>query len=214
MIISDEFKDFISILTSFASIANFCVTGPATILAAILGIIGIQTWKKQYKGKNNYELAQRLLVLAYKVRNAINIVRNPYVSAGEMSEAAMSEKIEGNFTNESDMKKVNQAVYRRRWTNIEKIYPEIETTLFEAEAVWGKEILAGYDKLKACIRTLNTNLSLFFTTPDREETRLIRNKIEKYIYGIPDKSGPDPFADEVDNAIKEIEKYLRQFMKL
>jgi hypothetical protein len=81
---------------TYLSIAKDIFTVLASITAGIVAIIGLQTWKKQLKGKTEYELAQRLLMAVYKIRDAIYYVRNPFMSAGEINQALKDANVEQN----------------------------------------------------------------------------------------------------------------------
>jgi hypothetical protein len=59
----------------------------ATVAAVTVGYMGLSTWKKQLKGKTEYQLARRCLIGIYKLRDAINEVRHPLISLGEMQAA-------------------------------------------------------------------------------------------------------------------------------
>lgn len=59
-----------------------------TILVALVGggvaIYGLISWKRQLKGKTEYELARRVLRAVYRLRDAIRGIRNPLQSTGEI----------------------------------------------------------------------------------------------------------------------------------
>ena len=67
----------------------------AAITASVVAVLGLQAWKKQLKGKTEYELAQRLLRGVYRVRNAFADVRNPRKTDAEIAQAMREENIEG-----------------------------------------------------------------------------------------------------------------------
>jgi type IV secretory pathway VirB2 component (pilin) len=58
------------------------VTGLAAATAAVIGVLGLRTWKAQLKGKTEYETARSLLRCVYRVRDAMRVVRNPFQGGG------------------------------------------------------------------------------------------------------------------------------------
>ncbi|OQY20711.1 MAG: hypothetical protein B6I35_10155, partial [Anaerolineaceae bacterium 4572_32.2] len=70
-------------LQEYITLAKDVVTILAALVAATVAIMGLRTWRKQLRGKTEYELARRLLRSVYRVRDAIRIVRNPFISSAE-----------------------------------------------------------------------------------------------------------------------------------
>lgn len=50
----------------------------AIIIAAIISIIGLNTWKRQLKGNSEYNLAIKASISLYELREVIIQVRNPF----------------------------------------------------------------------------------------------------------------------------------------
>jgi hypothetical protein len=69
-------------IARWVTIAKDVMTGIATIAAAVVATMGLHTWKRQLFGNSNYELSRRLLRSAYRLREAIQFVRNPLMLAG------------------------------------------------------------------------------------------------------------------------------------
>lgn len=67
----------IDTVQKYITLIKDIITGLSAFTAAVIAIMGLQAWKKQLKGKTEYELAQRLLRATYKVREAFSWVRNP-----------------------------------------------------------------------------------------------------------------------------------------
>ncbi|MCD4813731.1 hypothetical protein K8S19_08585 [bacterium] len=60
-------------------IKDVILTGAAIAVA----ITGLNTWKRQLKGKFEYDLCRRILVTLFKYRDAIDGVRHPFMYASE-----------------------------------------------------------------------------------------------------------------------------------
>jgi hypothetical protein len=77
------------------------VTGISAIVVAITAVCGLQTWKKQIKGETEYDLARRMLISVYEVREAISEFRNPWQSGVETEHAKKQKSLEGDYINEA-----------------------------------------------------------------------------------------------------------------
>lgn len=69
----------------YASIAKDVITASAAVTAAVVAVKGLRAWKKQLRGKTDYELARRCLKAVYRVRDGIRMVRNPLQSSEEIA---------------------------------------------------------------------------------------------------------------------------------
>ncbi len=73
-------------------------------LTSVVAMYGIDTWRREFKWKKKYELAEELLLCVYEVRECFTVIRNPFISAKELTP---------NQTNESTpsdiLKRSNQA---------------------------------------------------------------------------------------------------------
>jgi len=49
--------------------------GLAAIVALVVAVLGINAWRRQLRGKNEYELAEEVLSLFYRARDIIRAMR-------------------------------------------------------------------------------------------------------------------------------------------
>jgi len=173
----------------------------ATIIASYVAITGLDAWRKQLKGKTDYELARRYLRAIYKIRESIKEVRNPFISIEEifiaLSESGLSEE------EHSNSRKSNRAVYSKRWKKVMESKNELDIELLEAEVSWGKNSTIISKDLNDLIRKLYVGIKMFLEYP---ENRLDRD----ILYDIGEE---DIFNKEVDTAIQKIENYLKVYLK-
>ncbi len=191
---------------TYLSMANDIFTILAAIIAGAVAIIGLQTWRKQLVGKNEYELAQKLLRAVYKIRGAVFHVRNPYMSPGEIGQAMKEENIERDITNPDIHAKYETAVYQHRWIHIQDAFSELEITMLEAEAIWGSKVSDSFRRLKEIVGELYANVQTHIRqTHDYENYRYKPELIEtadSIIYGFND-TGNDEFTRKLLASIRE-----------
>jgi hypothetical protein len=205
---------------SYISIAKDILTGGAALTAGIVAVLGLQAWKKQLKGKVEYELARRLLRAALNVRDAIRFVRNPLQTGGEIDHAVKEAGIDLDPRSPEYRAKSEAAVYQQRWKRLYEAMSQIEIELLEAEVSWGSEILERVKPLRACIGTLRGKLWLHSynlehpSYSENEAARQEREEIVQTIYWMSDDLTQDSFGMEVKTAIDGIAHFLSPYLKM
>jgi hypothetical protein len=104
---------------TYLPIIKDIVTILATATAAIVAIIGLQTWKRQITGKAEYDLARRVLIASYKVRDAF--VENKL------------------FFSERDNPEESKKKHERGIAKIDEAIANLNVELLEAKVVWGDD---------------------------------------------------------------------------
>jgi hypothetical protein len=120
-----ELKDAISIITSVALV--------------LIGISGLETWKRQLRGNVEYDQSRKLLRAVYKVRDAIRIVRNPFMGTAEHITALERAGISTKEINSFDDKlrdKAFRLAYQGRLEKLSEAVSELNLVAFEAEVLW------------------------------------------------------------------------------
>jgi len=153
--------EIVSLIKDISSIIS------GTILI-VIAIMGLQTWKRQLKGNTEYELARRFLSAVYKIRDAISYIRNPFVSAGEISSALQEANIEIDKSDSEYQVKKQNALYQKRWKKIQEALSEYNLVIFEVEVLWGKEIRETIKPLWNCISDLHLEIQRMLTKLNQE----------------------------------------------
>src|SRR3989304_91489 len=86
--------DFLIQAQPYLTFVKDIVTLISLAVAALVAIKGLQTWRRQLKGTADYDLAKRLLKAAYRLRDALQAVRNPFMSSGEVQYAIKEVQLE------------------------------------------------------------------------------------------------------------------------
>jgi len=175
------------------------ITAISAIIIAVLAIYGIREWKRQIKGKTNYEIARRYLRAALKFRNEIQYVRNPFIPVNEMQIALK----EHGFKSEeyTDTVKTNMAVYSRRWKKVQEAWSDLEVELLDAEVSWGLDAVDASKDLILLAKELFAALQMYIDGN--------RKKIkDELIYNQGTPGEPDDFSKRVMEAIDKIKVFL------
>lgn len=171
----------LSILNSFSDYSDVLIA----VATIIILLLGLREWKKQLKGKTEYELSIRLLRATYRIRDAIQEVRNIY--SGDS--------------------------YKEIWKLVSDEYLDLDIEIIESEILWGKEIHEIVKPLKKCIRNLYTNLRRHLNYKKSKNQYEIE-KVEKIVFIQSNKPEDDEYTKKLESAVKQIENYVRPHMKL
>jgi hypothetical protein len=200
-----DIKDFVSILTA-----------PITVLFAYLGL---RAWKRQLKGKDKYDSSKRLLKSVFKIRDAVKIVRNPFVDSSEQYMAIKAHDLKIIQINpmqwtKEDSASINRAVYATRWKSITDAFIEFEVERLESEILFKKVLQISLDKFVGHIISLNAALDTVLNNEAgvEENFRRAMRKIVFKQHGEGEMR--DKYFLEFEGTIKEIENFLKPYIRL
>ena len=202
------------------SLIKDIVTILATVIGGGVAIYGLIAWKRQLKGKTEYELARRVLRAVYRVRDAIRGIRNPFQSSGEIAQALKEAGISIDVNSHEYRAQSAESVYQVRWRRLNEARSDLQLELLEAEVSWGNDIIDQLKPLNECVGELYATIWLYIQDlnepyqdkgSDYAEQRERRRKILYEISLDPDK---DPFSGQIKKAVEQIERFLKPHLKL
>lgn len=190
-------------------------------IATSVGIIsGIRSWLSQVKGKNRYECAKNMIAGAYRIRDQIEHVRSPFMSAAEW----VDRKVDANEAPGEKFARVSYSAYRRRLTRVTDALNFWLPTVTEAEALFGKEARDEAGKLEHVVAKLSSAIEMYHQLllhehRDEKLYRILENTIYGVHPGIAKEHdteadfNDDGFQASLDEAIRSIREYFTQFIK-
>ncbi len=183
------------------------ITTAAALTAIFVGVSGLDTWKKQLKGRTDYELSRRYLRSLLKLRDSLQYVRNPLITAGEFTQ---SRKEIVKESESPDTVEDNVAVYIVRWKKVQEALSDLQIESFEAQVSWGQEILRLEKPIKQLVTKLNVNLMLML---DKELEYSEKKESHEVVYNSGSDDNPDKFTSELNIAIENVETYLTRYLR-
>lgn len=200
-----------------ASLLKDVVLSGTAITGAIVAVKGLGTWRRQLKGKSEYELSRRVLVTLFKYRDAINGVRHPAMWAYELP-SPPEEEAEKMSPEQIRFYGTSKA-YQARWDKVQTERTSLYADLLEAEAIWGIELKDLFKKVFDLEHELFTRIRHYIEliNPDTDEAtkeaiQRIDEKAREIMYD--NMSGePDEYKQDLVSAIENIEKYLKPKLK-
>lgn len=173
------------------------VVSLSAIIVAGVAVPGLWQWRRQLRGRTEYELARRFLRSAYRVRDAMALVRNPL------------------GFQDPDKERAN---YEERWANLVENLSELRMERAEAEVHWRESVRDALKPLYRCIGELRVSLSDYLeqtTRPDPPEMSPERRRgIEGVVFEISEDPGQDPFTAKIADAINRVEALVEPHLRM
>ena len=201
-------------ITEWISAAKEVIIGLSAVFATIFAYVGINTWRKELKGKAEYQLAKDVLKSVYKVRDAFKHVRHPAIFAYEYPEEMRD--YSGHLKREKDYEGTLY-VYEKRWQKMDEAFRELEEHHLDAQVEWGSEFQNVIVKLRSCRAELLVTIQQMLDEKKNPQ-RVMRDKesMEKAFSILYDNGGNsefDKFTPQIEAAVKEFEVWLRPHIK-
>lgn len=176
------------------------ITSIATLAGIYIAWSGLQQWKKQLRGRTDYEIARRYMRAVLKLRDAVHYVRNPFIPASEFDEALVKNGV--NLSEEISDRKKDAAVYSERWKQVASATSDLNIETIDAEISWGKEASKIQDNLRKSVSKLSVAINLLVRGHSREgDFKIIYQQGEK-----------DFFSEEINESVQEIQNYLKKYL--
>lgn len=182
----------------------------AAIIASYVGLKGLGTWRRQLSGNMEYTLAKSILMSMYELREAIKGVRNPFMAYSREPDLPREEK-EKLTQKEMEFHALVQA-FQARWKPVTGASSKLRADLFEAEVVWGQNLVDKINPLFRLIKELwlaiqdhleALNPNIPYESPGPE---INKNRYTIMYEGDPEK---DDFNKQLEAAIRDVEIELK-----
>lgn len=193
--------DIFSIIKDIALSAAACVTGS-------VAVVGLGAWRKELRGRANFDVARQLARAAYIVRDQLGYCRSAFTAAQEFPTGYKSS------LSTSDSKEEGDAwahVYANRWEPLSKAVQDFDTTSLEAEALWGHDVKQQCTELRGCVRVLQVGIEMFlqdkYSGGQLFKNAQLAQRIESDIWDT--QSDDNELTKRINTAINGIEVFLR-----
>lgn len=173
--------------------------------------------KTDFKGKDKYELAKRILRVTFNLRDHISYARNPMMLEYEFQpdpEDNLEMKADYNLE-KKDAERIHEVrvAFRKRMKPIVELMEKFEVERVEAEILFGthtREILL---PLRSHIHKLNRAIQSYITSLYHHLTRKtrVRDKSEDEVI-FEGYSSEDPYKAELLKIVEKIEDLCRSYM--
>ncbi len=185
----------------------------SAILVAFFTFLGLHTWRKQLKGKSEYEKAKEVLKAVYTVRDAFNYVRNNFIFSYEYPEEMLDSSgyLKNGFKYEG-----NLHVYNKRLELLNEAFLELEEKHLDAQIEWGSEFQDVIKPLRECRGELLSAIRLYLedlkqntniTTSPEDKMDILK----KVFFQEADSEHGD-FTKKINDAVDKFYSRLQPFI--
>ena len=197
------------------TIVKDILVGLSAIFLSIIAFLGLNTWRKEIKGKSEYQLAKNVLKSVYNVRDAFNHVRNPGIFQYEYPDD-MCDSL-GHLKKEFDYAGTSY-VYEKRWEKLIEAFKELEEHHLNAQVEWGSEFQRKIIKIRKCKTDLMITIQqmLLRRKNPNESKQIIPEEASKersILYLSGDDTQQNEFTLQIREAINEFEEWLRPYIQ-
>ncbi len=116
----------------------------ATLVASVMAIVGIGTWRRDFSGKRNIELAEETLILFYRAADAIRAMRSPGAFEHEFAHVVQKD---GESPHTFTARKMVAPLFQRH-EHYSELFASIQATRYRYMARFGKNAGAPFDDLR------------------------------------------------------------------
>lgn len=191
-------------------------TGTAALVAAYVGLKGLDAWKRQLRGTSDYKLARRLLKLTYQARDKIQRIRAPMKFGAEFEQALEEQDIDLEEGEEPTKLQKTEAWYQMHWEGLNEILSDLKVAQLEAEALWGPHIPEVFSSLNEVIGELQVAISqqLRFIKggPHVDPTAEQREEVRNILYRRSWDPDEDDFTAKIEGAVADVREEARPYL--
>jgi hypothetical protein len=182
----------------------------SVIVASLVAIYGINSWRREYRGKKRAELAEEALCLFYEGRDAISHIRSPFTSGAE----GKTRKPGENESPEQSAAYDQAYVLFERYNSHIELFNKLYSMRYRFMAQFGIESAAPFEEFRIILNHLIASarsLGRLWAQRNRihlteEREKRLDDLIEKqeafFWEGLPEE---DPIAPRVESCINKIE---------
>lgn len=183
------------------SAAADLVTAIATLGAVVVAGVGLRTWRKELKGRADFETARQLARDTYALREALGTFRAPLYSSAEFPDGDI------------DSAEGYASMFQNRWRPLGAALATFESTSLEAEALWGAPVREKTDRLRRCVVRVFVAVEAFVDDKrsggrDFKSDPDFGKRTRADVAGTPD-SETNQMSVEIAAAVRDIEDFLK-----
>ena len=194
----------------FGIIKDIFLAG-AAVTTAYVAYTGVEKWKKELRGKADFDVARELAKSMYYLRNEIQYCRSPFYSMSEFPE-----NYKGSIGNHSPEEE-GQAwahMFANRWDGVGDAIEDFETATLEAEALWGAAIREKTGAIRKLVAELRSSIEAVISDKYSGGQNFKDKEFgEQMMANIAATSTEEnAFSQRMEKAISDLESELRPYL--
>ena len=180
-----------------------------------VAIYGIDSWRREHKGKREIELAEEVLALFYEARDTIRYIRSPFSPAGECADIEKAP----NETDSQWQARKNASVVFKRYDDRKELFNKIYAARYRFMAQVGTEEAQPFDDLNIIVQEIKTAAFMLAQLwprdnfPNEEQLQRHLEQVQQKEDIIWDSGAEsDQIKLKIDDVITRIEKTCREII--
>lgn len=113
------------------------------IIASFTAIYGIGAWRREMRGRNEYDLVEEVLVLFYEARDRIRAIRAPFVPVFE----EIKRETDTRETKEKKFALDRAYIVMERYQKYQEVFNKLHTLRYRFMALFGEDKVKPFDDL-------------------------------------------------------------------
>lgn len=183
--------------------SNLAVTA-VSVATPILGLFGFRSWRRELTGKTKYQSSHKILLVLYKIRDRIDVARNPFFDVAEYQGFSHDDK-DVNLLNAGFRQEAY--AYNRRLIPLRELYEELHMLSLEAEALWEDDVKQQFRDVEDQLNKLFIDARKYYSR-ERKDDHL--ESLYKIIIHHEDN---DDYMVRLEKHIETIENYFKPYLK-
>lgn len=183
-----------------------------TAVVGIVAVVGFLTWRKTFRGPAQYEVAVEILSLLDQIKSEIDSARGPREVWEEI--VAQNEVGIHDAKNYDEQKMLRQLV-SMRYRNAEERYVALYKWKTQAKVKLGEEAVSCLLPFMGCFKKLLESRDEFarlVLLPQQPQIKKRTDAASKVLFSPQDATSGDQFGQELQQAIRAADSFLRTFL--
>lgn len=189
----------------------------AVIVAAGVAVYGISSWRREMRGRKEYELAEEVLALFYEACDKISVIRNPL---GWQGEGETRKSRESETPEEKECLDQAYVVFERYQQN-QEVFNKLHSLRYRFMALFGRDKAEPFDELRRILNEIFTSAQMLGRLWYRVQNRRLPPEQDKKIIRMIEKheavfwSGPDetdPIRPRLEKTVADIESICSEII--
>lgn len=204
----------LKILAEWAKILQSVIVSICAVVTTGLAVFGFSKWRRELKGKSEYELSKSILKAVYRVKRGVAIVRNRCTYGNEAPPQSEDDSGGRRYLDYEHYRHI----YDNRWQHISEPMAALEDLLIDAKAEFGRSFDFLVIPLRQFLVSLNLSLENYLeskkNTGGQCDSEALRSDSD-LIFDRPSRPAAVEFTKRLDEVVKnfdtEFEAKIRQF---
>lgn len=183
-----------------------------TSIAAVMAILGIGTWRRDFVGKRKIELAEETLERVYQAADAIRHMRSPAAFAGEMSDV-----VKRDDDNEArHQARLTVAPLWKRYNEHAELFASLRATRYKFMARFGRGSEKPFHEVQRLANEILIAANMYvgaagqvFGGDDSPQAHRLRDQQREREEKFWDHGEEDPVNKRLNAIVEEVERHCR-----